>query len=402
MALFDHDLKLHKSNSVHSKMLGYSMLELAEINHGDLIHPDEQDAFHDLLISVRNNQQLSIKRKRAMLHKSGHTVWVNETIYPATISSNEIEYHFLSLTEEIPCEQNNPQKQWLATEIIQTMSDGLIVTDSDFKIIQVNRAMSVITEFSANELLGELPKFLTSKDQNTAFFRNIRLRLKLSGSWQGELQHRRKGGEIVQLWLRINAIKDNDGKVTHYIGIFSDISLQVKLREDLRHLAHHDALTDLPNRLLFHDRLKMAIRHADRTEQGVALLFVDLNGFKQINDEHGHAAGDTILIEIAHRLKSAVRDEDTVARFGGDEFTIVFANASHQSDASRIAIKIMDSISDPITVQGEKLYVTASIGISLYPDDANSADELIMKADTAMYDIKESGCSNYLFFNQEL
>jgi two-component system CheB/CheR fusion protein len=286
-------------------------------------------------------------------------------------------------------------------EIIKTMTDGLIVTNSDFKIVKVNQAMSEITGFSADELLGKPPIFLTSEDQNSSFYRNMRVRLKQVGNWQGEIQHRRKNGEIVPLWLRLDVIKDRDGEAAYYSGIFSDISSQVELRENLRHLAHHDALTDLPNRLLFHDRLKMAIRRADRTERGVALLFIDLDGFKQINDECGHAIGDAILIEVAKRLKEAVRDEDTVARFGGDEFTILVTGASQQSDASGIAVKIMDSISQPIEVQGREFSLTVSIGIGIYPDDASTPDELIMKADTAMYDIKYSGCNDFLFFDED-
>jgi diguanylate cyclase (GGDEF)-like protein/PAS domain S-box-containing protein len=401
MILFDDTLKLHRANPSYSQILGYSESEMMELNHGDLIHPDALDEFHRLLTAVRTSNRPSAKYRKRLLHKNGYPVCVDETVYPIPAPCITSGNCFLSLVEQAACDQTGDSEQWLAMEIIRTMTDGLIVTNSDFKIVKANQAMSEITGFSADELLGKPPIFLTSKDQNSSFYRNMRVRLKQVGNWQGEIQHRRKNGEIVPLWLRLDVIKDRDGKVAYYSGIFSDISSQVELRENLRHLAHHDALTDLPNRLLFHDRLKMAIRRADRTERGVALLFIDLDGFKKINDECGHTIGDAILIEVAKRLKQAVRDEDTVARFGGDEFTILVTGASQQSDAAVIAVKIMDSISQPIEVQGREFSLTVSIGIGIYPDDASTPDELIMKADTAMYDIKYSGCNDFLFFDED-
>jgi diguanylate cyclase (GGDEF)-like protein/PAS domain S-box-containing protein len=401
MILFDDTLKLHRASPSYSRILGYSEQEMTKLSHKDLIHPDALDEFHELLDSVRLSNRPSAKYRKLLLHKNGHQVCVNETVYPIPAPCVDSKHCFLSLAEKTNCDQTVESEQWLATEIVRTMTDGLIVTNSDFKIVKVNQAMSTITGFSADELLGKPPIFLTSEDQNSSFFRNMRIRLKQVGTWQGEIQHRRKNGEIVPLWLRLDVIKDNDGSVAYYAGIFSDISSQVELRENLRHLAHHDALTDLPNRLLFHDRLKMAIRRADRTERGVALLFIDLDGFKQINDECGHAIGDAILVEVAKRLKEAVRDEDTVARFGGDEFTILVTGASQQSDASGIAVKIMDSISQPIIIEGREFSLTVSIGIGIYPDDASTPDELIMKADTAMYDIKYSGCNDFLFFDED-
>ncbi len=402
IALFDDALKLHRINPAYSRILGYSEPEMVlNINHSDLIHPNSLDEFHKLLTSVSTSNQPSTKQKRQLLHKRGHPVWINETIYPASILYDTSRHHFLSLAEEITCGQKETCEQQLASDIVQTMTDGLIVTDSTFQIVRVNHAACAITGFPPHELIGKPPTFLIEEEQSNAFFRNTRLRLQRAGSWQGEIQHRHKNGEIVTLWLRLNTIRDDRGNIAYYTSIFSDISSQVKLREDLHHLAHHDALTDLPNRLLFHDRLKMAIRRSDRTEQGVALLFVDLDSFKEINDKYGHTVGDAILVEVARRLKNAVRDEDTVARFGGDEFTILVTDANHQSDASRIAIKIMDSLSAPIVVEDKELYVTVSIGIGLYPDDADTPDELITKADTAMYDIKYSGCNDYLFFNQD-
>ena len=222
--------------------------------------------------------------------------------------------------------------------------------------------------------------------------------IKKDGCWQGEIWKRHKSGKHIPLWLRVNALKGTGNNTTRYIGIFSDIRNQIELREDLLHRANHHHLTGLPNRLLFYDRTKMAMRQAKRSGRRMALLFLDLDGFKAVNDNYGHSMGDSVLIEITRRLKNSLRDVDTMARIGGDEFAIMVSDVERPKDAAEVAEKILTTFRHPLRVKESEIAITASIGISVYPDDADNVDHLLHTADSAMYQIKSDGYNNYRFF----
>ncbi len=400
LVLFDPNLNLVQANTPFCRMLGYSTPELTGINRSNVISPLFRQEDRGLLQRLHSGQSHSEKQQKPFLHRDGNTVWASEVICALHSEANPEARHFLSLVEDITQHRQLAENHQLAFDITQSMTDGMIVTDNHFHILHANPAATRITGYQNHELLGHPPRFLQAGDQDTTFFRNMWLRLKRSGEWQGEIWHRHKQGELHPLWLRINSLYDEAKKILQYVGIFSEISSQVKLREDLNYLAHHDILTGLPNRTLFHDRMKMAMRYADRCGRGVALLFIDLDNFKQVNDSLGHTAGDRLLTEIAARLKSAVREEDTVARFGGDEFMVLAAGIDKSHDAALIANNILAAFRRPITTtHGQELTITLSLGISFYPHDGNDVEELIMKADAAMYGIKGEGGNNYRFFN---
>ena len=223
-----------------------------------------------------------------------------------------------------------------------------------------------------------------------------------TGTWGGEMWNRRKSGELYVEWLSIGAVLDPKGAVTHYVGIFSDITIRKQTEDRMVHLAHHDALTDLPNRVLLIDRLNQLIKSAQRGKSKVAVVFIDLDRFKEVNDSLGHDAGDLLLQTLAKRLSKAVREEDTVTRIGGDEFVVVFQGLHDVQDVAALAQKLLSLLVEPVTLNGYDLTVTASMGISLYPDDATSGPEMIRNADAAMYQAKSAGRNAYQFYTTDL
>jgi diguanylate cyclase (GGDEF)-like protein len=220
------------------------------------------------------------------------------------------------------------------------------------------------------------------------------------GQWQGEIWNRKKDGEDYLEWLSIAAVKDEQGKVSHYIGIFSDITSEKESEERLLYLAHYDQLTGLPNRILFNDRLTQALAQAKRGQLQVAVMFLDLDGFKLVNDTLGHAAGDELLRQVAQRLTSCLRATDSVARFGGDEFTIVLPAIEDRSDVIRVANKIIEEVARPYPLDGSEAAITTSIGISLYPGDGADPSVLIHRADNAMYHTKRHGKNHHEFYGE--
>jgi diguanylate cyclase (GGDEF)-like protein/PAS domain S-box-containing protein len=264
-----------------------------------------------------------------------------------------------------------------------------MLTDPDAAIIAVNPAFSRITGFPAEEVMGKTPRLLASGRHRPGFYRRMWRTLLATGRWQGEVWNRRKNDQVYPQWLSIFALRDNQGSVVRYAAMLSDISARKYAEAQLRRLATHDGLTGLPNRALALDRLAQALARARRSQTGVAVLYLDLDLFKQINDAWGHEAGDTVLREVARRLKDCVRRSDTVARMGGDEFLLVLSEAAERRVADAVSAKVVRSLSRPIAVGECCCHVGVSIGISLYPQDGRGARELIRAADAAMYTDKK-------------
>ncbi len=282
-----------------------------------------------------------------------------------------------------------------AAHVFESTTDGVMITDANGRIEAVNQAFTDITGFKAGEVLGKNPRLLNSERQDDRFYEDLWEELIRDGRWQGEIWNRRKSGELFPVWESISAIRDDKGRVTHYVAILSDISALKRADERLTHLAHFDPLTDLPNRVLFQDRLGHALDHARRRGGRVGLLFIDLDGFKAVNDALGHATGDRLLREVAQRLRSCVRQCDTVARLSGDEFTVILEGLLVREHVMPIVQNIVEGLAVGYGIDGQEIRVTASVGVSFYPDDGREVNTLMQKADAAMYQAKEAGGNDF-------
>jgi len=282
---------------------------------------------------------------------------------------------------------------YLTTTVFETSSDAIVVTDADNRIIATNPAFTKITGYPREESLGKNPRFLSSGKQNADFYREMWALLKRTGQWTGEIWNRRKNGAPFPEWLSISVV-NNAHSNGRYVAVFSDISERKAAEERIRHLAHYDALTNLPNRMLFYDRLEQALLRTQRSHQRVAVMFVDLDRFKLINDTLGHGIGDKLLQAIGKQLRGCVRQSDTVSRQGGDEFVILLPEITHDQDAIVVAQKVLATLDRPYPIDEHTLHVTGSVGISFYPENGVDAEMLMKNADTAMYRAKEKGRNN--------
>ncbi len=293
------------------------------------------------------------------------------------------------------------ERLMLSTRILQNMSEGVIVTDQNQCVISLNKAFANLTGYKQEDLLGKTPKVLSSGHHGQEFCQEMWQSLEQSGMWQGEMWNRKKNGELFLASVTITAIKDETGFVTHYVGFFKDVTEKKRMEEQIRFQAFHDPLTGLLNRAAFLAKLEKIIRDAVRTGQKLALIFLDLDRFKQMNDSWGHEAGDILLKQVAERLLQGVRESDLVARFGGDEFVILVSGFSKMHEVKMVANRILEKIEEPYYLYDQSYYIGASIGISLYPKDGTDQETLIQYADLAMYRAKESG-GGIVFYDDEM
>lgn len=283
----------------------------------------------------------------------------------------------------------------------ENSNEGIMITDLDGYILSVNSAFSKITGYEKNEVIGKKSSILNSGIHDRVFFENIWSSLDKNGKWRGEIWNKRKSGEIYPEWLSMAKVVNSHYNEKYYIAIFSDLTT-IKDAQKLYYYANYDILTGLANRVQLEAYLKNSIVSAKRYQTQFALFFIDLDKFKEINDNFGHHIGDYVLKNVAKRIKNVLREEDFVARNGGDEFVLVIKNIKSNKDIGYIIEKIMKSLSEPIKIESYIFFVTISIGIAIYPKDANDISELMKKADTAMYFVKENGKNGYFFYDKEM
>ncbi|CAB1369335.1 putative bifunctional diguanylate cyclase/phosphodiesterase [Denitratisoma oestradiolicum] len=288
------------------------------------------------------------------------------------------------------------------TKIYENTVEGILITDGNSYIQAVNPAFTTITGYGADEVVGKTPALLRSDRHDETFFRTMWKCLHETGKWTGEIWNRRKNGEEFPEWLNITAIHDPQGRLQQYVGLFTDITEHKQAEEKLRYQAYHDPLTDLPNRLMYTEHLDLALPQAERREQLCGVMMLDLDRFKNVNDTYGHEFGDKLLITVAQRLRDSIRKEDTLARMGGDEFTFLLPLVTDVQDVARVAEKVLAGFAKPLTINGKDMFVTPSIGISLFPNDGHDAETLLKNADAAMYRAKEQGRNNYQFYTTDM
>ena len=321
-----------------------------------------------------------------------YPMWRDGTVVGAVVN-------FIDLTERLRSEA----KSRLAATVFESTHEGVIITDAQGMIVAVNQAFTRVTGYDEAEAIGRNPSLLQSGRHDPDFYAAVWQALAEAGHWQGEIWNRRKNGELYPELLSISAVYDQHGDVCNYVGIFTDISQLKESEAKLSHLAHYDPLTGLPNRLLLSSRLQHAIEQAQRQQYRLAVLFLDLDRFKNVNDSLGHQVGDELLRAVTERLAQRLRAEDTLARLGGDEFVVLLERLHEPRDAALVARTMLDCLSEPfVLARGHEVYIGASIGISLYPDDGADAAQLIQHADVAMYQAKDQGRNAYGFYTQTL
>jgi diguanylate cyclase (GGDEF)-like protein/PAS domain S-box-containing protein len=290
----------------------------------------------------------------------------------------------------------------LWAKVFEFSRDAIFITDAQNRIIEVNRAFCEITQYKAEEVLGRDPKLLAFGNHDDEFFRRMWLSLAQEGTWQGEIWNRRKNGEMYAAWLSIASVPATEQTSGRWVAVFSDITERKRTEERIQHLAHHDPLTDLPNRALFHELLSSTIEHSRRSGETMAVLFIDLDRFKTINDSLGHKVGDMLLCDASTRMLRSVRRSDTVSRYSGDEFLVLLRDIGGPEHAARVAEVILKALREPFMIEGVELRISASIGIGLFPENGENGETIIRSADTAMYEAKESGRNAYRFFSRAL
>lgn len=297
---------------------------------------------------------------------------------------------------------DNPQQsppQFLLAHALASAANAIFITDETGQIIWVNDAFSRLSGYSMEDTIGHTPAILQSGKQNTSFYAQLWRTILAGNVWQGEVVDRRKDGSFYTVDEIITPLFNEQGQITHFIAIQHDITQRKQESDQDHHLAYHDALTGLPNRAYFLGEQQQAISHAKRNQQMVATLFLDLDNFKPINDTFGHSAGDQLLIAVAERLRAAVRRGDTVARFGGDEFAVLLTDLVDTKIATMLACKLLDTLSRTFVLRGQKMNISASIGISIYPNDGTEPETLLMNSDKAMYQAKFYGGNNYQLYD---
>ncbi|MHB1430200.1 MAG: diguanylate cyclase domain-containing protein, partial [Rhodocyclaceae bacterium] len=289
----------------------------------------------------------------------------------------------------------------LAGVVLETVDEGVVVTDAHNRIVSVNPGFTEITGYPQEEVLGRTPKLLSAGTHSADFYRSMWETLRNTGSWKGEVLNRKKSGEFYVEWLSIKQLRDEHGAVSHYVGVFSDISERKASEERMHHLAHSDALTGLANRMLLTDRIHQALSKARRDRKRAAVLFFDLDRFKPVNDQLGHDVGDLLLQQVAQRVLACVRESDTVARLGGDEFVVLLTEIEEEANALAVGRKILDALQRPFDPLGHVVTIGASIGVAVFPEHGGDETALLKNADIAMYKAKACGRNTVMPFTND-
>lgn len=384
-----------------TELLGYSQQELLHQRFLKSVHPADRQNCIERTRQLLDGKARSLETEIRMLPRDGRVVWIyiNSSLVLDDVGR---PLYVLAFIRDITPHKHQEEELRLAARLFESSGEGIMVTDANRTIISVNAAFTELTGYPPEEVLGKTPQVLRSGRHDEAFYRNMYRSLERTGQWQGEIWNRKRDGTLVPELMTISAVTDEKGNVTHYVGMFRDIS-ELKHYEDLlEQRANYDSLTGLPNRGLFFDRLSHGMEKALRSRRRLAVLFVDLDNFKEINDTLGHETGDELLKEVTGRLTDCTRSEDTVARLGGDEFVVLMEDIDNSNDAADSALRIKRAISRSLTIAGRRLRVSCSIGISVFPEDGRRADALVKNADTAMYQAKQAGRNRYRFFTREM
>jgi len=386
------------------EMLGYTDSELSNefFNWEDRIHPDDLTSVMAEIQTNLDGKSEHYENAHRLKHKDGHWVWI--------LSRGKTQYNSLSKAirmtgthTDISEKKEADEQIRLAASVFAYSQEGILITDKNNRIVEVNPSALEFSGYTRKEVIGKNPSLFSSGRQNKEFFTQMWKNLHDSGHWQGEIWNRKKSGEIYSERISIDVVSDSKGNIQHFVAVFNDITYLKEQEAELERIAYNDALTGLPNRLLLRDRMKQALSKAIRIKKILAFCYLDLDGFKPVNDIYGHKTGDAILVEVAKRLVNTVRADDTVARIGGDEFVLLMQDIDAISELKQALERILSAISSDYSFTDDDQiikidFISASIGVTLYPQDRNKADLLLRHADQAMYQAKQRGKNRYIFF----
>jgi diguanylate cyclase (GGDEF)-like protein/PAS domain S-box-containing protein len=389
---------IHQINLKAARQLGIFRAQLKQQRFSSFITADSLPVFNDFLSGIFAGKIVQ-GCELTLLPVDRSTTLIVQIEAVANDDDRTCRAILVDITER----KSNEDKLKLANLVYQAIGEAIMVADADNRIVTVNPAFTELTGYTLQEAVGQSTSLLKSGHQNEAFYQIMWHALETTGHWQGEIWNRRKSGQIYLEWLTINTVYDEQNNVRHRVAMFSDITDQKHAEQTIWQQANFDSLTGLPNRHMFYERLAQEMKKSRRVGLPLALLFLDLDHFKDINDTLGHGKGDLLLKEVAQRLVSCVRSTDTVARLGGDEFTIILAELQEQDSIERLAQDILCQLTKPFELVGEIAYVSVSIGITLYPEDTDDIDVLIKNADQAMYAAKDQGrnCRHYFTISMQ-
>jgi len=384
-----------------TRIFGYTVEEaLAPTWWPDRLHPEDRDYCVAGLKGLLDREYYSYEYR--LKHKDGHYLYVHDELRILRDDSG-MPIEVLCTWSDITRQQEEREKIQFYTAAFANTTEGVVITDLQGEIRSVNHAFEEITGYSEQELRGQNPRILHSGKHDEEFYQSMWRRLKDTGVWQGEIWNRRKSGEIYPQWLNITTIFDDQNRPSHYVGVSTDVSQRKLTEYKLEHLAHYDALTDLPNRLLLQLRLEHAMQQTARHKGRVGIVFIDLDDFKKVNDSLGHTTGDELLKAVAGRWLKRLRAEDTLGRLGGDEFLLLLENIKSTDEVGVVVRDLLTSIDEPFVLSnGNEVFVEASIGVSIYPDDGTETGTLLQNADLAMYRSKDRGRNFISFFTDEM
>ncbi|MDD5028361.1 MAG: diguanylate cyclase [Rhodoferax sp.] len=367
------------------------------------VHPDDLPRVIAERETYFRGSTPSYVSERRMHCKDGSWKWILSRGMVVSRDAQGKPLRMIGTHSDITERHKHEQALQLSSTVLHTMDEAVTVTDASNTIISVNPAFTVVTGYDSCDVIGKTPSLLASGTHDDAFYQQMWQGVNSPGGWHGEIRNRRKSGQLYVEWLSIKRVCDAQGVLTNYVAVFSDISERKASEERMHHLAHYDVLTELPNRALLGDRLSQAVAVAQREQQHLALMFIDLDKFKPVNDTLGHPVGDQLLQAVAARLKQCVlRDSDTVARIGGDEFVVMLLDVASVQDAMVVATKIRNALEQPFVLGAHTVSISSSLGIAIYPEHGDTEAVLLKNADTAMYYAKDSGRNRVQIFRDGL
>lgn len=401
LATWTWDLRPDKLNiNEHGlALLGHSPASLPTLDTtgwNALLHPTDRTLFEHAWARHLSGQRPQVECELRLQHRAGH--WVTVLLHGQVVDrdADGIPLRATGVWLDVSAQRQQQQALALAEQVFIHSHEAILITDPQRRIVRVNEAFCRLTGYASDEVLGETPTILASGRHDAAFFAAMWQALQANGSWSGEIWNRRRDGSLMTNWMMISTVRGSDGSVQAYVGMFHDITAHKRNEAELRRAALYDALTGVGNRVLLQDRLEQALARSERHGTFVAVAMLDLDGFKAINDTHGHATGDRLLVALAQRLRRAVREADTVVRLGGDEFVVLMVDLAQRADAVALVQRLLDAASRPIDDPVGPLQVSASIGVTYYPQAAPvDGNALLHQADEAMYTAKRAGRNRY-------